>query len=497
MNRARALTALFALAVGAGVASPAGAGGDLLEELERIEAELLDDRIELGATIAETADSIATAEDQTIRGRIELELLADEKLALLAEREEPAAARKALVLVRYTRGDPRLDSFVLDLIAGRSEIGPAIERTMYTVLLEDADREVDDIDGLVDDVDEQREDIIDEMERAVGDLPGLREDYEEALDRLELVTSELVEIQAQIAWERSAGDRARLTGLPDGSRNDRATLAIKIDNVPPARPQVGINQADVVFEEVVEGELTRLIAVFHSGDSNPVGPIRSVRTSDLLILGNFNRPLFGNSGGNANVMAQLLDSTLIDVGAISQFTPYYRQPGRPAPHNLFSNTDDLRQVGRGAGAGKPPQLFRFRRPGNPLPETAQPAGGVSIAFGATTVSYAWNDQVGGWDRTQDRAAHSDADGVRVSPANVIVQFVDYRPSRADSRSPEADVIGEGPVWVFTEGHVIEGTWNRRNIAALTTFEDAEGDPIELAPGRTWIELAPKNSALMS
>ncbi len=496
MNRARALTVLLASALLASTAAPAGAGEDLLEELERIEAELLDDRIELGATIAETADTIAAAEELTIRGRIELELLADEKLALLAERKIPASARESLVLLRYTRGDPRLDSFVLDLIAGQSEIGPAIERTMYTVLLEDADADVDDIDDRVDEVDDQRREILDEMEEAVGDLPGLREDYEESLDRLEAVTAELVEVQAQIAWERSAGDRARLTGLPDGSNNGRATLAIKIDNVPPARPQVGINQADVVFEEVVEGQLTRLIAVFHSDDSNPVGPIRSVRTSDLLILGNFNRPLFGNSGGNANVMASLLDSTLIDVGAISQFTPYYRQPGRQAPHNLFSNTDDLRQVGRGSGAGQPPQLFRFRRPGNPLPETAVPAGGVSISFGATTVSYAWNDQVAGWDRTQDRAAHVDADGVQVAPTNVIVQFVDYRPSRADSRSPEADVIGEGPAWVFTEGHVIEGRWVRDNLEALTVFEDANGDPIELAPGRTWIELAPMNSALL-
>ncbi len=496
MNGARALTFLLALALGATAILPAGAGENLLEELERIEAELLEDRVQLGTEIAETADTIAAAEDLTIRGRIELELLADEKLALLAERAEPAAARQALVLVRYTRGDPRLDSFVLDLIAGESEIGPAIERTMYTVLLEDADTQVEGYDDLVDEVDDRREEILDEMERAVDDLPGLRRDYDAAIERLEAVTTELVEVQAQIDWERSAGDRARLTGLPDGSRNDRPALAIKIDNVPPARPQVGINQADVVFEEVVEGELTRLVAVFHSGDSNPVGPIRSVRTSDLLILGNFNRPLFGNSGGNANVMARLLDSTLIDVGAISEFTPYYRQPGRPAPHNLFSNTDDLRQAGSGSGAGPPPPLFPFRRPGNPLPESAEPAVGVTISFGATTVSYAWDAEVAGWGRVQDRAVHADADGVGVAPANVIVQFVDYRPSRADSRSPEADVIGDGPVWVFTEGHVIEGRWKRENLEALTTYEDGNGDPIELAPGRTWIELAPENSALL-
>jgi hypothetical protein len=430
-----------------------------------------------------------------VRGQIELELLADDKLELLADREAPAAARQALVLLRYTRGDPRLESFVTDLIAGRSEIGPAVERTMYTVLLDDTNDDVETIDEQVAEVDDARRAVIDRMQSAIEDLPGLREEYAAALDELEATTAQLLEVQAEIDWVRSADNRARLTSLPDGSNNDRPALAIKIDNVPGARPQVGINQADVVFEEVVEGELTRLVAVFHSSGSDPVGPIRSVRTSDVLILGNLNSPLFANSGGNANVMTALRESTLVDVGALATRGPFYRQSGRPAPHNLFSNTSELWASGAGSSAAAPPMLFDYRRPGNPLPETATPSAGVSIAFGATTVAYDW-DATEGWLRTQNRTPHVDGDGVRVAPPNVIVQFVGYRPSRADSRSPEAEVVGSGEAWVFTEGHVIEGKWRRDDIEDVTTFEDAEGDPIQLAPGRTWIELAPENSALL-
>jgi len=510
MNRARALTVAFAVASAAvAVTAPTGAGpmggieaglagtdGEIIEDLERVEEELLETTLGLGQDISETSSSIEASEDLLVRGQIELELLADDKLAVLAEREAPAAARDALVLFRYTRGDPRLESFLADLIAGQSEIGPAIERTLYTVLIDDALDEVQGVDDRVRAIDEAREATIDRIQEAIDDLPGLREEYDAALDRLEATTAELLEVQAQIAWEQSAGNRARLTGRPDGSNNERPALAIKIDNVSPARPQVGINQADIVFEEVVEGQLTRLVAVFHSNGSDPVGPIRSVRTSDLLILGNMNSPLFGNSGGNANVMTALRESSLVDVGAIATRSPYFRQSGRPAPSNLFSNTSQLRAAGEGSPAAPPPQLFRFRRPGNPLPETAAPSEGVSIAFGATNVSYRWDDESQGWSRTQDGQAHLDGAGVAVSPTNVIVQFVGYRPSRADARSPEAEVLGRGDVWVFTEGHVIEGRWSRDDLEDVTTYEDGEGDPIELAPGTTWIELAPEDSAAL-
>jgi hypothetical protein len=111
---------------------------------------------------------------------------------------------------------------------------------------------------------------------------------------------------------------------------------------------------------------------------------------------------------------------------------------------------------------------------------------VSFDFGSTDGSYSWSGQ--GWNRTQDGSTHVDINGVAARPANVIVQFTSYRPSPAAAQSPEAIVVGTGEVWVFTEGHVIVGTWERVTEDARTIYRDANGDEIGLTPGRTWIEL---------
>ncbi|HEX6569569.1 MAG TPA: DUF3048 domain-containing protein, partial [Acidimicrobiales bacterium] len=121
-------------------------------------------------------------------------------------------------------------------------------------------------------------------------------------------------------------------------RLDRPALFVKIDNVERARPQAGLDQADIVFEERVEGNLTRLAAVFHSTDAAVVGPVRSVRTTDLELVPLFGRVLFAASGGNRGVLPQLHAADVVDVGANVSPEGFYRDHGRPAPHNLFTST---------------------------------------------------------------------------------------------------------------------------------------------------------------
>src|SRR4051795_9013931 len=109
---------------------------------------------------------------------------------------------------------------------------------------------------------------------------------------------------------------APLTGLPleDASKATRVALIVKLDNANEARPQAGLIEADVVFEEQVEGGITRLAAVFQSNDASPVGPIRSVRTTDINIFSALNKPMLGYSGGNKIFVAALHKSPIVDVG---------------------------------------------------------------------------------------------------------------------------------------------------------------------------------------
>ena len=155
------------------------------------------------------------------------------------------------------------------------------------------------------------------------------------------------------AHRRSARSSAR-------SRPNRPALVAKIDNVGAARPQTGLNQADVVFEEIVEARLTRFAAVFHSQGSNPVGPIRSGRTQDVDLLSGLNQPLFLWSGGNPGVTAAIDNSDFISINHSGGGGGFYRTD-RPAPHNLYNNTDAV-WAQTTPEAGRPSPLFRYLMP---------------------------------------------------------------------------------------------------------------------------------------
>ena len=299
-----------------------------------------------------------------------------------------------------------------------------------------------------------------------------------------------------------AGPLAPLTGLPapDPSLLGRPALVVKIDNAPKGRPQAGINQADVVVAEKVEDGITRLFTVFHSTDADPVGPVRSARSTDIVLAAALNRPLFSYSGTNAAFQALVNAAPLVDVGHSRASSDYRRQRGRPAPYNLFSSTPALFRRAP-AGAGPPSPLFRYRAAGA-APAAGAPAGGVRIEYrGAnvtTVVEYAWDPGAGGWARTQNGSAHVDAAGARVAPANVVVQFAEYRDTGQRDTSgavvPEAHLVGDGEAWVLTAGQLVRGRWSRPSEQAPTAWTDAAGAPIELTPGRTWVELPPPGSA---
>ncbi|MCB0990975.1 MAG: DUF3048 domain-containing protein [Acidimicrobiales bacterium] len=272
----------------------------------------------------------------------------------------------------------------------------------------------------------------------------------------------------------------------------RPALAVKIDNVSAARPQAGINQADIVYEERVEGGLTRLLAVFHSTDAPDLGPVRSARSTDVPLLTPLNQPLFAWSGAN-EAFANLIRSVAIrDVGFEAQPSAYERRAGRRAPSNLFTSTDALWSLTPVEGDMSPHAAFSYRADGDPEP-VGEAASGVAVNYRGTTATHTWSPEVSGWVREQNDSPHVDTDGVQVAPENVIVQFVQYRASgqvdSAGSEVPEAELVGSGDVWVLMNGLVVEGTWSKSNVTSPTVYLDADGSEILLTPGSTWVLLA--------
>jgi hypothetical protein len=295
-----------------------------------------------------------------------------------------------------------------------------------------------------------------------------------------------------------------LTGVPSDEPGaiGRPVVTVKMDNSPQARPQAGLNQADVVYELLVEG-ITRYALVFHSQVGDPVGPVRSARSSDVELVGNLGDPLLAWSGGNAGVVGEVraaeASGILVDAGVDVAYSHYWREGSRRAPHNLYTNVSSLRELFGGESSANPGPIFAHRAVGAP-PTTGVPVAGLTIAFdGGIDADYAWDGS--GWARFQvdqlhDRAGSAtlDQDGTQVAPPNVVVLFSEYGSSPSDARSPMAISTGSGQALVLSGGHLTEGTWSRPAPGDPWTLADAAGTPVTLAPGRTWVAMPRTGSA---
>jgi hypothetical protein len=273
-------------------------------------------------------------------------------------------------------------------------------------------------------------------------------------------------------------------GLPQGP-----VIAVKVDDTAGGRPSMGLEQADVIYIEEVEGGLSRMVAVFASAKPN-VRAVRSVRSSDIELLGQYGRIILVASGGNASSIRDLdrstLHSTINDRGQVG----FFRDRSRPAPYNVVSDlakvsaaikADGVRNVGF-TWAGSEPGLAR-----------AKPAATVSTRVGTTPVGFVWDAKLARYVRTVGGRRVVTASGAPVAKPNVLVQFcqIKVNPSDVDVNgvpSMSTQSVGAGRVVLFRDGKRIEGKWSRKSIGAPTTFTDTAGKPLLLAPGGTFVAL---------
>ncbi|MCB1260675.1 MAG: DUF3048 domain-containing protein [Acidimicrobiales bacterium] len=277
----------------------------------------------------------------------------------------------------------------------------------------------------------------------------------------------------------------------------RPAVAVKLDNHPDARPHTGINDADLVYELKVEG-ITRLAAIFHSTDANPVGPIRSARSSDINLLANLARPLLLWSGGNPGVTDMVTRAAsvngLVDVSHSVGNAHYFRGSDRAAPHNLYANMSDIRAEFTPGDATPPVALFTYRKAGEASSGDATP--GVTIDFGNNVlVDYVWDPARSCFARYQvdynhprGSSAFVDSTGTQACPANVVVMNIEYGISSADANSPEAVTVGQGDGLVLSDGKAVPIRWKRDLPISVPTITDAAGNPVGLTPGKTWVAL---------
>jgi hypothetical protein len=283
---------------------------------------------------------------------------------------------------------------------------------------------------------------------------------------------------------------APLTGLddPGGVAGARCAVTVKIDNTRATLPKYGVEKADVVYEEVVEGGLTRLAAVFNSQAPEKVGSVRSVRLSDQSIVWPL-QGIFAFSGGAPNAEASIETAPAVKLDETRAGDTMFRDSSRRAPYNLYANVSAMYAK---CESGAPQPLFKYRPADQP--SAGAPVTSATVDFEAGyDVTWTWNATTGGWDRSLQRGPETTPEGTQVSPQNVVVMKVPY--TGGDTRpqyymyGAEAQLVGTGEVQVFTDGKVITGTWTRSAKEQPAQLVDAAGAPILLTPGQTWVEVA--------
>ena len=456
-----------------------------MDDLRQREAELTARLDELSTEIAALDATIGEQQSELARADGRVELIADELERTVDARRQPAMTRVEIAISGFVGGDPRRSALIDEMEAIQGSDEPARRREMYGAVIDGAVVLLAAIDARLGELADSMDDARDDLATIEAELGDTQQQRETAAAEQTTLSAELAEVQARIARLIDLASRAPLTGTTSYDDPTRPALAIKIDNVPAALPQAGINQADIVYVEEVEGGLTRLAAVFHSTGAEVVGPVRSMRTGDLDLLSQLNSPLFATSGGNRGTRGALGATNLVDIGAHVLADGYYRETTRPRPHNLMTNAFNLWALAAGRG-GVPERIFAFREPGDPLPPGATPVSNISVAYGSSQVGYSWTGT--GWARTQDGRPTVDADEVPVAPTTVVVQATAYGVSGADAASPEAVTVGEGTAFIFTEGHMVQGIWRRPTVDDQTSYVTAAGEPITILPGRTWVEL---------
>jgi hypothetical protein len=289
-----------------------------------------------------------------------------------------------------------------------------------------------------------------------------------------------------------------LTGELRAGKKDapaRPMIAVKVENTDEAFPLAGLEHADVIYEEPVEGSITRFAALFQCRDAARVGPVRSARTTDPKILVQYSdEPVLAYSGANHQVAADLDEAGVVSLTETTANEAFVRDESRSAPHNLFVSTKKLYRLAKQEKVdfALPEAVFRFDEE---VPSPSKRRTSASVAFAPTNVvGWSWTDDR--WVREIDGEPMLAENGEPIAADNVVIQEVVVTDSNildaAGFPSPEVKLTGQGRAWILRDGRLVTGRWRRGSLGDLTVFETKGGDEITLTPGTTFVQLVPRD-----
>jgi hypothetical protein len=278
--------------------------------------------------------------------------------------------------------------------------------------------------------------------------------------------------------------------------SDGEILAVKIDDTVAARPQIGIDRADVIYIEQVEGGLTRLAALFSSEIPTLIGPIRSARISDIEILAQYGRVVFAYSGAQSKMLPVISAANLNDYGAQRQSpTIYTRDESRTAPTDMVLRADLLLEKVRSDGR----EVATSRSAGwifGDLPKGGISITGAKLSWPATSYDLKWSSKEERWLISNNGVANMSASGVQHGPTTFVIQTVEILPSEYGDKfggvTPYSKTVGSGTGFILRDGKYFPATWSRPDEFSGTTWRALDGSELAFARGQVWIALTEKN-----
>jgi len=295
-----------------------------------------------------------------------------------------------------------------------------------------------------------------------------------------------------------------LTGLPlPENASTTRPFAVMIDNAPEARPQYGLSKADIVYHVLVEGGVTRFMAVFSSQAAERIGPVRSARPYFIRHAQDWDA-IYVHSGGSATAL-KVLQQNPTRISGLNEFAngPFFWRSSAPAPHDLFTTSALLKNAAEKRALSlvlSTLPSWGFSTGSDPDASSAMSAS-IPFSLPRMSVTYHYNSITNSYDRTQGTSAQYDnLDGKRISPANVLLVF---KRSAAIADPQKLGLIdftdnGAGELVLCTNGKKIDGRWSR-SADGPTVYSDANGRTLLLSPGQTFIEILPtefKESIIM-
>ncbi len=292
----------------------------------------------------------------------------------------------------------------------------------------------------------------------------------------------------------NSGPACPIDGLPTTQEKaDRKPLGIMVENLAQIRPQSGLSKADIVFEALAEGGITRFLAVYGHNDVDKIGPVRSARPYYVALATGFDA-VYAHAGGSTEGLQAIKDYGTDDFG-YDHMAAYWRQSGIGAPHNLFTSTKKLRSESEKAGL-KSVDYDGFEFDKEKI--KGKPAKKIEVNFssGDYQVEWKYDKKANKYKRFNGGIAHTDANtGKQIAPTNIVV--VRAQTSMFNALTLNIKIIGDGNGYLFRDGKQIPIKWKKDSAASQIVFSDQDDNAIEFNPGQIWVEVVRPETSVSS